>query len=67
MPYLAAAFLILLSLLAPSNALAQAGVSYQVPADNPFVGRAGAAPEVYARRACATRTGSRSTARPATS
>jgi glucose/arabinose dehydrogenase len=25
-----------------------AGISYQVPADNPFVGRAGASPEVYA-------------------
>ncbi len=46
MPHLAVAFLILL-LTAPS-ALAQAGVSYQVPADNPFVGQAGAAPEVYA-------------------
>jgi glucose/arabinose dehydrogenase len=32
---------------APS-ALAQAGVSYQIPPDNPFVGRPGAAPEVYA-------------------
>ena len=48
MPYLAAAFLILLLLAAPSTALGQAGVSYQVPADNPFVGTAGAAPEVYA-------------------
>jgi glucose/arabinose dehydrogenase len=48
MPYLATAFLILLSLAAPATALAQAGVSYQVPADNPFVGTAGAAPEVYA-------------------
>jgi glucose/arabinose dehydrogenase len=48
MPYLAAALLILVSLLAPSSALAQAGVSYQVPADNPFAGTAGAAPEVYA-------------------
>jgi glucose/arabinose dehydrogenase len=44
--YLAAAFLILL-LCAPT-AHAQAGVSYQVPPDNPFVGQAGAAPEVYA-------------------
>jgi glucose/arabinose dehydrogenase len=44
--YLAAAFLILL-LCAPA-AHAQAGVSYQVPPDNPFVGQAGAAPEVYA-------------------
>ena len=48
MPYLAAAFLILLLLAAPSTALGQAGVSYQVPADNPFVGTTGAAPEVYA-------------------
>jgi len=32
----------------PASALAQAGVSYQIPPDNPFVGRAGAAPEVYA-------------------
>jgi glucose/arabinose dehydrogenase len=30
------------------TAHAQAGVSYQIPADNPFVGQAGAAPEVYA-------------------
>ena len=44
MPYLAAAFLILISLLAPSTALAQAGVSYRVPTDNPFAGTAGAAP-----------------------
>jgi glucose/arabinose dehydrogenase len=47
MPYLTAAFLILL-LVAPSSALGQAGMSYQVPADNPFVGQAGAAPEIYA-------------------
>jgi glucose/arabinose dehydrogenase len=47
-PYLTAAFLILLLLVAPSSALGQAGVSYQVPASNPFVGVAGAAPEVYA-------------------
>ena len=46
MPYLAAAFLILL--LLPASAFAQAGVSYQVPADNPFVGVPGAAPAVYA-------------------
>ena len=46
MQYLAVAFLTLL-LWAPV-AHAQAGVSYQVPADNPFVGQAGAAPEVYA-------------------
>ena len=48
MPYLATAFLILVSLLLPASAFGQAGVSYQVPADNPFVGVAGAAPEVYA-------------------
>ena len=48
MPYLTTAFLILLVLVAPSSASAQAGVSYQVPVDNPFVGVAGAAPEVYA-------------------
>ena len=46
MPYLATALLILL--LLPASALAQAGVSYQVPADNPFAGQPGAAPEVYA-------------------
>ena len=48
MPYLPTAFLILLLLVVPSTASAQAGVSYQVPVDNPFVGVAGAAPEVYA-------------------
>ena len=48
MPYLATAFLILISLLLPAGAFAQAGVSYQVPGDNPYVGVAGAAPEVYA-------------------
>ena len=47
MPYLAAALLIL-ALAAPSTAHAQAGVSYQVPGDNPFVGQAHATPEVYA-------------------
>jgi hypothetical protein len=31
-----------------ANAVAQAGVSYQVPPDNPFVGQGGAGPEVYA-------------------
>jgi glucose/arabinose dehydrogenase len=46
MPYIAVAFLILL--LGPANAFAQAGVSYQVPPDNPFAGQAGAASEVYA-------------------
>ena len=48
MPYLAAAFLILVSLLAPTSALAQAGVTYQIPAGNPFAGTPGAAPEVFA-------------------
>ena len=48
MPHLAAALLILAMLALPSGAFAQAGVSYQVPADNPFVGQAGATPEVYA-------------------
>jgi glucose/arabinose dehydrogenase len=48
MPHLATALLILLMLAVPSGAFAQAGVSYQVPPDNPFVGQAGAAPEVYA-------------------
>jgi glucose/arabinose dehydrogenase len=46
MPYLAAALLILL--LTPAGTFAQAGVSYQIPADNPFVGQTGAAPEIYA-------------------
>jgi glucose/arabinose dehydrogenase len=32
----------------PASASGQAGVSYRIPADNPFVGQAGAAPEVYA-------------------
>jgi glucose/arabinose dehydrogenase len=32
----------------PAVASGQAGVSYRIPADNPFVGVAGAAPEVYA-------------------
>ena len=45
--HLAAAFLILL-LAAPSGAVAQVGVSYEVPSDNPFVGQDGARPEVYA-------------------
>ena len=31
-----------------ADAAAQAGVSYSVPADNPFVGQAGARPEVWA-------------------
>jgi glucose/arabinose dehydrogenase len=36
------------AMCAPTTALGQAGVSYQIPPDNPFVGRPGAAPEVYA-------------------
>jgi glucose/arabinose dehydrogenase len=49
MQYRATAFLIVVvALLVPASALAQAGVSYQVPSDNPFVGVAGARPEVYA-------------------
>jgi glucose/arabinose dehydrogenase len=47
-PHLAAAFLILLLLVAPAGAHAQAGVSYEVPGDNPFAAQPGAAPEVYA-------------------
>jgi glucose/arabinose dehydrogenase len=35
-------------LLAPASASGQAGVSYQIPPDNPFVAQPGAAPEVYA-------------------
>jgi glucose/arabinose dehydrogenase len=38
---------VLLALL-PASALAQAGVSYQIPPDNPFVAQPGAAPEAYA-------------------
>jgi glucose/arabinose dehydrogenase len=45
-PYLAVALLILL--LTPATAFGQLGVSYRVPSDNPFIGQAGAAPEVYA-------------------
>ncbi|HKP20202.1 MAG TPA: PQQ-dependent sugar dehydrogenase, partial [Thermoleophilaceae bacterium] len=48
MPHLAAALLTLIALLAPAAAFGQAGVSYGVPADNPFVSEPGAAPEVYA-------------------
>jgi glucose/arabinose dehydrogenase len=33
--------------LTPASAAGQAGGSYQVPADNPFVGQAGARPEIY--------------------
>jgi glucose/arabinose dehydrogenase len=35
-------------LCAPVAAVGQAGVSYQIPPDNPFAGQPGAAPEVYA-------------------
>ncbi len=38
----------LLTLLLLTPVMGCAGISYQVPADNPFVGRAGATPEVYA-------------------
>ena len=43
----AAAVAVLLALALPAAAQAQAGTSYLVPPDNPFVGRAGAAPEIY--------------------
>ena len=42
-----AALAVLLALALPAAAHAQAGTSYRVPPDNPFVGRAGAAPEIY--------------------
>jgi len=46
---LAAAVVAAVALAAfPALASGQAGVSYQIPPDNPFVGQAGAAPEVYA-------------------
>jgi glucose/arabinose dehydrogenase len=32
----------------PAAASGQAGVSYQIPPDNPFIGQAGVAPEIYA-------------------
>jgi glucose/arabinose dehydrogenase len=47
-PYLAVAFLTLVLFLPAAPAAAQAGVSYQLPQDNPFLAQAGAAPEVYA-------------------
>ena len=47
MPHLAVAFLILATLALPASASAQAGVSYGIPVDNPFVGQQGAAPEIY--------------------
>jgi glucose/arabinose dehydrogenase len=46
-PHLAVAFLILATLALPASASAQAGVSYGIPVDNPFVGQQGAAPEIY--------------------
>jgi glucose/arabinose dehydrogenase len=39
---------VLLGLCLPAAAQAQAGTSYLIPRDNPFVGRAGARPEVFA-------------------
>jgi glucose/arabinose dehydrogenase len=39
---------VLLGLCLPAAAHAQAGTSYLIPRDNPFVGRAGARPEVFA-------------------
>jgi glucose/arabinose dehydrogenase len=49
-PRLAAAGVaaILAALAAPAVAGAQAGASYLVPPDNPFAGRPGVAPEIYA-------------------
>jgi glucose/arabinose dehydrogenase len=44
----AAALVAAVAAVAPAAAQGQAGVSYQIPPDNPFVGRADAAPEVYA-------------------
>jgi glucose/arabinose dehydrogenase len=38
----------LVGLIVPAAAQAQAGTSYLIPRDNPFLGVAGAAPEVYA-------------------
>src|SRR3954452_3143757 len=48
MRHLASALVFAVVLAAPSSALAQAGVSYQIPADAPFADTAGAAPEVHA-------------------
>jgi glucose/arabinose dehydrogenase len=42
------ALIVALALLPAPAAYAQAGLFYQVPPDNPFVGQPGAAPEVYA-------------------
>ena len=44
----AALLALLLLALAPAAAQAQAGPSYLIPSGNPFVGRAGAAPEIFA-------------------
>jgi glucose/arabinose dehydrogenase len=44
----AAALVTATAAIAPAAAQGQAGVSYQIPPDNPFAGRADAAPEVYA-------------------
>jgi glucose/arabinose dehydrogenase len=46
-PAIAACFAALLA-TAPAHAQGQPGIDYQIPPDNPFVGHAGAAPEVYA-------------------
>ena len=43
----AAALAVALGLLVPAAAQAQAGTSYLIPGDNPFVGRAGARPEIF--------------------
>jgi len=47
MRHLAAAFLIAF-LAAPAGAFAQAGVTYQIPPDNPFAAQANPRPEIYA-------------------
>ncbi len=43
----AAALAVALGLLVPATAAAQAGTSYLIPPDNPFVGRAGARAEIF--------------------
>ena len=43
----AVALAAVLALLVPAAASAQAGTSYLIPPDNPFVGRAGARPEIF--------------------
>ncbi|HEY1277518.1 MAG TPA: PQQ-dependent sugar dehydrogenase, partial [Thermoleophilaceae bacterium] len=45
---LAAPLAAAIALAVAGPAYGQAGVSYSIPPDNPFVGRAGAAPEIYA-------------------